>query len=151
MSIKKSKKWLQSITLPNKGKVSLDLVDIAARIVDTSGVLEQCEDWYTGDKQAKGPGGRPSHISVRAALILALLPVLMQLPMNLSVTPYILTRRLDKKAWDAIDLRSEDFRRGTYKQWYHRYRNTLRRRVISCFDPYPETSIHTRKPRCGSG
>lgn len=143
MSTKRTRK-LQPITLPDRGKVSLDLIDIAARIVDTSGVLEQCEDWYAGDKQAKGPGGRPSHISVRAALILALLPVLMQLPMNLSVTADILTRRLDKKAWDAIGLRSEDFRRGTYKQWYHRYRNTLRRRVISCFDPYPETPMRER-------
>lgn len=146
MGTRKNKK-LQSINLPDKGKVSLDLVNIAARIVDTSGVLEQCEDWYNSDTETKGPGGRPAHISVRAALILALLPVLMQLPMNLSVTADILTRRLDKKAWSAIGLRDEDFRHGTYKQWYHRYRNTLRRRVISCFEPYPETPKRERLSR----
>lgn len=107
-------------------------------------MLEQCEEWYAGDKQAKGPGRRPSHISVRAALILALLPVFMQLPMNLSVTADNLARRLDKKDWDAIGLRTEDFRRGTYKQWSHRYRNTLQWRVISCFNLYPETPMRER-------
>lgn len=143
MSTKKNKK-LESITLPDKGKVSLDLIDIAARIVDISGVLEQCEDWYEADTVTQGPGGRPSHISARAALILALSPVLMQLPMNLSITADILTRRLDKKAWDAISLRDEDFCRGTYKQWYHRYRNTLQRRVIASLEPYPDNPKWTR-------
>ena len=85
---------------------------------------------------------------MRAALILALLPVFMQLPMNFSVTAdIILTRRLDKKDWDAIGLRTEDFRRGTYKQWYHRYRNMLRRRVISCFDLYPEIPMRERSKK----
>ena len=122
-----------------EGAISLDMLKIATDVVDTSGVVEQLAEWDSADRAGRGLGGRPSHIPVRAALILFILPALLGKPMFVRESSEILRYRLDGKAWGAldIDLRKWDTRTDT--TWYDRLWRTLRYRVRDVIDPFPET------------
>lgn len=61
---------LEPTTLDSQGPISLDLITTAARVVDTSGVIEILESWDKGDNPNRYRGGRPARVTVRSALIL---------------------------------------------------------------------------------
>ncbi|PAT13525.1 hypothetical protein [Corynebacterium hadale] len=122
-----------------EGALSLDMLDVATKVVDTSGVVEQLAEWDSADRAGRGLGGRPAHVPVRAALILFILPALLGKPMYVRESSEILRYRLGGKAWNAldIDLRKWDTRTST--TWYDRLWRTLRYRVRDVIDPFPET------------
>ncbi|MFR9950022.1 hypothetical protein ACL1HZ_13580 [Corynebacterium striatum] len=72
---------LSGISLPSEGPVSLEYVSLAARIVDTSGVLDMLADWDRIDNPQRYRGGRKAHVSKRSALILLVLLGLLGKPL----------------------------------------------------------------------
>jgi len=114
-------------------------VDIATRVVDTSGVVDLLHEWDSADRVGRGRGGRPAHVSVRTALILFVLPALLGKHIFVQESTEILRFRLPGKAWEktGLDLALFDTRQD--KAWYDRVWRTLRFRVRDVIDPFPET------------
>lgn len=125
--------------LPDEGMVPLDFVDIATRVVDTSGVVELLAEWDAADRAGRGLGGRPAHVSVRTALILFVLPALLGKHMFVRESTEILRFRLPGKAWNTIGLDLALFDTRQDRSWYDRVWRTLRFRVRDVIDPFPET------------
>lgn len=122
-----------------EGLLSLDMLQIATDVVDTSGVVEQLAEWDSADRAGRGLGGRPAHIPVRAALILFILPALLGKPMYVREASEILRFRLAGKAWNALDIDFRKWDSHTAPTWYDRLWRTLRYRVRDVIDPFPET------------
>lgn len=89
---------LEPTTLDYQGPISLDLITTAARVVDTSGVIEILESWDKMDNPNRYRGGRPAQVSVRSALILLIVAGLDDKPLNITEAVEILRYRLDGKA-----------------------------------------------------
>ncbi|CAB0804687.1 hypothetical protein FRC0206_01663 [Corynebacterium diphtheriae] len=122
-----------------EGPLSLDMLQIATDVVDTSGVVEQLAEWDRADRAGRGLGGRPAHIPVRAALILFILPALLGKPMYVREASEILRFRLGGKAWNALEIDLPKWDTRTTTTWYDRLWRTLRSRVRDVIDPFPET------------
>lgn len=130
---------LEPTTLDSQGTISLDLITTAARVVDTSGVIEILESWDKVDNPNRYRGGRPAQVSVRSALILLIVAGLDDKPLNITEAVEILRYRLDGKAWAAAGLDLRLFADRRNPQWYSRIYRTIRNRVRALIDPYPET------------
>ncbi|AVH88710.1 Hypothetical protein NG00_01468 [Corynebacterium camporealensis] len=130
---------LEPTTLDSQGPISLDLITTAARVVDTSGVIEILESWDKADNPNRYRGGRPAQVSARSALILLIVAGLDDKPLNITEAVEILRYRLDGKAWAAAGLDLNLFTDRRNPQWYSRIYRTIRNRARALIDPYPET------------
>lgn len=130
---------LEPTTLDSQGPISLDLITTAARVVDTSGVIEILESWDKGDNPNRYRGGRPARVTVRSALILLIVAGLDDKPLNITEAVEILRYRLDGKAWAAAGLDPKSFTDRRNPQWYSRIYRTIRNKIRALIDPYPET------------
>ncbi|MCK7660051.1 hypothetical protein [Corynebacterium antarcticum] len=131
---------------PREGDIPVDYLTIAAKVVDTSGVVEMLAEWQKNDRegQEKHPGGGPAKIEVGTALNLFVLPALLGKSMFVSESCKIMRDRLPGKAWQQAGLDLALFKDRRDLHLYDCLWRTLRRNVRDVIDPYPET-LHGRR------
>ena len=125
--------------VPSEGLIPLDYVDIAVRVVDTSGVVDLLAEWDAADRAEKNAGGRPAHITVRSALIMFVLTGLVHHHLHIRSASEILRYRLAGKAWNTVGIEMKKWDTRSNTAWYNRLWRTLRYRVRDVIDPFPET------------
>ena len=138
-----------------KSQVHISQIQVPLTIVDTSGALDLIQQWRAEDKAQKEAklgyaphaGGRPSIITDRAAIALMLAIGVEANPLLVSRATELVTERITEKAWEALKLPTNEFKKRFTKRevrmWYHRIWRAIGR-VLDVVDPYPETSYYKR-------
>jgi len=99
-------------------------VVLAAKLVDSSGVVEAVEQWKEDDRirSGKHAGGAPPKVSVRQAIILYKVLALDGKPSNPKCAAALILYRLRPKSLKMIGLQRST---GTESQWKDRVWNTI--------------------------
>ena len=134
------------------GIISVDAVgmrtlNLAEKIVMTSGVEDMLARWRTEDGADPSKGGRPSIISDTTVLILMSIIAIESRPMHLQQAVDIITRRASNDVLRRLGLPERDKDDYTSAAGLHAWYMRLHRawnRVRSVVDPYPEVSYHER-------
>ncbi|ADG98200.1 conserved hypothetical protein [Segniliparus rotundus DSM 44985] len=88
-----------------KGKHSTDTVQLAAELVDESGIVELLNVWRREDDPGHGTrGGRPAIFSDRHVLILQMLHAITDDPLLFTELANTVHRRLDPKSYEILAL-----------------------------------------------
>lgn len=134
------------------GIISVDAVgmrtlNLAEKIVMTSGVEDMLARWRTEDGADPSKGGRPRIISDTMVLILMSIIAIESRPMHLQQAVDIITRRASNDVLRRLGLPERDKDDYTSAAGLHAWYMRLHRvwnRVRSVVDPYPEVSYHER-------
>ena len=109
-----------------RGLIDFKRVVAAARLVETSGVLEIVVAERALDRAGKGAGGRKALVSDRAILTILMLLALDHDALHLTLARYIVTNRLGEDSLRYLDLKMG---KATNEQVYHRVARAFQRFV----------------------
>jgi hypothetical protein len=120
-----------------QGILGHDLVQLAVRLVDAMGLLDQVSAWKA--EEVKGPGGRPVMFPTRALLVAFVVCALSDKPLHLTRVCEVMFRQLSpawRQALGIPDPPPEHDRRA----WEACYRNVRTRfhDMVDLIDPSPE-------------
>ncbi|MCU1585941.1 MAG: hypothetical protein JWM49_2497 [Microbacteriaceae bacterium] len=115
----------------SRGPASIAYLNMAARIVDTSGVVPQLEEWRA--LKVKSAAGRKADIPFRAILILFLLHVQTGHGVNYNAIARTLDVRFRAKHFDLLGINDNP---GDRMDWYKRLWSNVDR-MMKYIDPFP--------------
>ncbi|MEO7544860.1 MAG: hypothetical protein ABIT21_00965, partial [Terrimesophilobacter sp.] len=122
-------------------KFDLHAVSQAARMIDSSGVVEQVAKWRAEDTRHRHPGGRERIVTDRVILIVLLLLAREYSPLLGTGMGVVLYRRLTAEAREFLGLPSIDTNRSArleLRSWQNAA-NYAFHRLAAPLDPYPDT------------
>lgn len=129
-------------TLPYR--VDVTQVKTAARLVDTSGVVERIDTWRTEDGYRPERGGRRPYLNERQILILMVILLRLGEPLHLTKATNIIAVAMTDNARTELGLPTlvqahrvgDNYIHG-YANWYKRVQRSWKR-LLRVVDPYPE-------------
>ena len=120
-----------------QGILGHDIVQLAVRLVDSMGVLDQLSAWKA--EEVIGPGGRPMTFPTRALMVALVVCALSDQPLHLTWVCQVMFRQLSP-AWRDVLRIPDPPPEYDRRAWDACYRNVRTRfhDMVDLMDPSPE-------------